>query len=477
MSRSLIKHAVHPSYTISNPKTSNWRIRNYIIPGIIIMAVILFCDGLFHSNDPHSTTTNNITSSYLPIQIQGNPSNPEPDNSLEQILRPIQSSVASNKQTSTKQPKHLLIASDENTFTSLQTSKIERREQRNPEEILIENNQLNQIRDYWDFPISSQSKPAETSSVQHQGEYEMHNARKEWFQSNYIDKDKQIHPESNLIKDFTTRCPVYTSTKQCKWTPPLESLCNWSNNAIFWHSMHGTMIGRDFRNANPPNHFMWKFAEELNASQSCECPQNVAFVFADNMKKDMRLIERSYRLCNDNCHFFHVAQDYHPWDWFGKIGPLLTLINTEEFQSKFEYVVLTDADDQTLIQSPIDIIEAFEFYNASIVVGGEATSYPNWQGNEKGFENAVYPWSRHHQHLNAGGFMGKIVKMIPYLEYMQRDYNNFTIERAEEIKEKGRNFWRDQTVWRNMHLRFYPDIKIDSLAKLWTRTDIYMYDL
>lgn len=73
--------------------------------------------------------------------------------------------------------------------------------------------------------------------------------------------------------------------------------------------------------------------------------------------------------------------------------------------------------------------------------------------------------------------MGKIVNMIPYLEYMKEDYRNFTIERADEIEEKGRNFWRDQTVWRQMHVKFYPDIKIDSLAKLWTRTDVFMYDL
>ena len=135
--------------------------------------------------------------------------------------------------------------------------------------------------------------------------------------------------------------------------------------------------------ATPPQHWIWDFAEELKASGSCSCPSNVAFVFADNQEKEMRLSERSYKMCNENCHWFRVAQDYHPWDWFGKLGPLLELIDSKEFQEQFEYVVLTDADDQTLVQSPMDIVERFEFYNASIVVGGEATSYPNWQGQEK----------------------------------------------------------------------------------------------
>ena len=305
---------------------------------------------------------------------------------------------------------------------------------------------LSEIWDYWDFPKHSRSPPTDTSSARHRGEYEMHKARTEWFHREYINKQQALAPSSNLITDFKSRCPEYQSNAYCKWTPPLESLCNWTNTAIFWHSMHGTMVGRDFREAPPPQHWIWDFAEELKASGTCSCPSNVAFVFADNQEKEMRLSERSYSMCNDNCHWFRVAQDYHPWDWFGKLGPLLDLIDHEEFQQQFEYVVLTDADDQTLVESPMDIVERFEFYNASIVVGGEATSYPNWQGQEKGFENAVYPWSRHHQHLNAGGFMGKIVNMIPYLQYMKEDYRNFTIERAEEIQEKGRNFWRDQTV-------------------------------
>ena len=125
----------------------------------------------------------------------------------------------------------------------------------------------------------------------------------------------------------------------------------------------------------------------------------------------------------------------------------------------------------------MDIVERFLIYDAEIVVGGEATSYPHWQGNEKNFENRIYPWSKHHQHLNAGGFMGKTQSLIKYLKIMHEDYKNFTIENADIIAETGKNRWRDQTVWRTMHLNYYPQIKLDTLAKLWTRVDIYMFDL
>lgn len=236
------------------------------------------------------------------------------------------------------------------------------------------------------------------------------------------------------------------------------------------------------RNAKSGEHWVWDLSTELNderQNNKCECPSNVAFIFADNQNKDdgYRLIERSYQNCNKNCHFFHVAKNYQPWDWYGKIGPVLELISNKTFQDKFEYIILTDADDQTLIKSPIDIVDKFLLYDADIVVGGEDTSYPQWQYAEKAHENRASPWSKHHQHLNAGAFMGSISKMIPYLDYMTADYENFTKEHSDEIAAGEKNKWRDQTCWRQMYRKFYPKIKVDSLAMLWTRVDIYMYDL
>ena len=61
---------------------------------------------------------------------------------------------------------------------------------------------------------------------------------------------------------------------------------------------------------------------------------------------------------------------------------------------------------------------------------------------------------------------------------MKNDYKNWTINDKEWMDEHdGKNRWRDQTVWRQMHLKFYPRIKIDSLSKIWTRVDIWMNDL
>ena len=244
--------------------------------------------------------------------------------------------------------------------------------------------------------------------------------------------------------------------------------------------MHGTMAGKYFRDSKDEmKHYMWKFSEELNDNIECSCPENVAFVFADNRNPEgsIRLVQNSYNKCNSNCQYFHISKDYNPWDWFGKIGPLLELINDIEFQNKFDYVVLTDADDQTLIKSPINIVEMFEYYECDLLIGGEATNYPHWMNNEKNFENTVYPWSHYHQHLNAGGFMGRIKNMIPYLEYMKQDYNNYTINNRDIINETGKNRWRDQTCFKQMHSKFYPKIKIDSLSKIWSRVDIFMYDL
>ncbi|ETO18026.1 hypothetical protein RFI_19269, partial [Reticulomyxa filosa] len=235
-----------------------------------------------------------------------------------------------------------------------------------------------------------------------------------------------------------------------------------------------------FKKKAPLQHWMWEFANELEHSGMCTCPENVAFVFADNKPNvQHRLIERSYEKCNrQTCHYFHVAKDYHPWDWYGKLGPLNKLVYDDPtFLKRFDYLVLTDADDQTLTRSPHDIVERFLSYDCDILLAGEATSYPHWMAQESAFENQCSPWSRHHQHVNAGGLMIKLSAFRPYLDYIDRDYKNFTIMRASEIAETGKNRWRDQTCWRQMLLRFYPRMKVDSLAKIWTRVDIFLNDL
>ena len=226
---------------------------------------------------------------------------------------------------------------------------------------------------------------------------------------------------------------------------------------------------------------MWQFGEELKREGMCECPSNVAFVFADNnkdKKREHRLIERSYSLCSESCHYYHIAQEYTPWDWFGKIGPMKQLILSDHFkQQQFEFIVLTDADDQTLIRSPHDIVPRFLSYDCDILLAGEATSYPKWMKHESHLENILSPWSKHHQHLNAGGMMARVDCILPYLEFMERDYNETGIKYAKEIEESGKHKWRDQTCWRQMALKYYPKIKIDSLSKIWSRVDIYINDL
>ena len=493
MPRSLMKYAVHPSSPVANPpRSSKWRSYMMVIMGIAL--VIFFCDSLFHSNDPiHTSFTPEIPIIPQMQQItnrnmQQYSSESESD-SLEAIIAPI---IPKSKLHSKNKEESVNVSFSNTKKSELRKAKLEGNkgllkfieENKYIHKDEIQKNDTHKdedltMSDYWDFPKQSHIEPGIDATARHRGEYEMHKMRVDWFKREYIDKGKPIAPDSNLITNFSSRCPVYNNNNKCKWKPRMNEICNWTNSAIFWHSMHGTKVGGEFRLAEPRNHWIWDFAKELKESGTCSCPQNVAFVFADNKDKDpgTRLSERSYKFCNDNCQYFRVANNYNPWDWFGKIGPLLDLIDNDQFKNKFEYVVLTDADDQTLVKSPIDIVDKFKFYNASIVIGGEATSYQNWQNQEKGFENAVYPWSRHHQHLNAGGFMGKVVNMIPYLKWMKNDYLNFTRDRAKSIQERGRNFWRDQTVWRTMHLKFYPDIKIDSFAKLWTRTDVFMYDL
>ena len=56
---------------------------------------------------------------------------------------------------------------------------------------------------------------------------------------------------------------------------------------------------------------MWQFAEELNASKTCSCPSNVAFVFADNnMEKAIELLKYSVDISqtDEGSHYMLVGE-------------------------------------------------------------------------------------------------------------------------------------------------------------------------
>ncbi len=90
------------------------------------------------------------------------------------------------------------------------------------------------------------------------------------------------------------------------------------------------------------------------------------------------------------------------------------------------------------------------------------------------FEAKVYPWTKHHNHLNAGFLMATVPNMKKYVELLLQEY-----ERAKSHSEKlGVPLeFDDQGALRRLHLWHYPNIIADTLTKLVSKKDNYVNDL
>lgn len=75
------------------------------------------------------------------------------------------------------------------------------------------------------------------------------------------------------------------------------------------------------------------------------------------------------------------------------------------------------------------------------------------------------PWSHHHAHISAGGFMGRVENMSDYLELM------LGVDCGKGPK------YNDQYALRVIHRKLYPRVKVDSLSLVMTRRDQYFRKL
>ncbi|ETO36177.1 hypothetical protein RFI_00882, partial [Reticulomyxa filosa] len=89
----------------------------------------------------------------------------------------------------------------------------------------------------------------EQMPVRVRAEKEISKAREEWIEREFSNRNRSLWPDSHHVD--ANNCIIYVDTRPDKiaWHPPSSALCNWKNNAIFWHSMHGTMVGKNFRDS------------------------------------------------------------------------------------------------------------------------------------------------------------------------------------------------------------------------------------
>lgn len=148
--------------------------------------------------------------------------------------------------------------------------------------------------------------------------------------------------------------------------------------------------------------------------------------------------------------------------WWSKVGPLMQLLRSGNITAR--YVVVHDASDVLLVNSPTHIIDYFNAYDCDILMGTTGADWPPYP-ELASFESSVAPWSRHHAHITAGMFMARTDRLLAHMEDLQQDWQS---------RKKPGQMFNDQLYWRRLHQRAYPAIKADSMCKIFARCDEHL---
>jgi len=233
----------------------------------------------------------------------------------------------------------------------------------------------------------------------------------------------------------------------------------WENRAVLFHSPGGAgdynrrtlkRLGLLKLEVIQPNTFV---------------ASNITFITYNN--KDTPVLFEKFCKAYNFEHSAVIAKNYGKWNWNGKIGPLLEYL---EKDCKTEYIIAADGFDVAILLDRIQdyydgyLIRVFESFDCSILFCNSKDDWPPIMLYKK-FESDLYQESQMHNHLSAGGFMGKRKYIIERLKEIYEAYVNNDLW----VLFDGR--FDDALAWRAMHYKYYPQIKVDSKCALWSRYD------
>ncbi|CAM9249358.1 unnamed protein product [Choristocarpus tenellus] len=247
-----------------------------------------------------------------------------------------------------------------------------------------------------------------------------------------------------------------------------DVLHSWKSDPFMWHMPHGA----DKQRGKGIEH-MVQLVEKLK--EKCICPAGLmgVFVWTYGDEKGVPLVRQAYEACD--CPYVQLNYTASKWDWFGKVGPVLDWMENGGGKD-YTHFLVTDAEDVSFAKEPTNLIDVFEMYEAEIVF---ANTQSNWPFDEVcgEFESRVNPWSTKHQHLSAGGYMAKRETLMPYLKILREDYRQYKEPGGDVAYPQnrwGNRVWDDQLAWRRLHVKFYPNIQVDSLSLIFSRKDNVM---
>lgn len=161
-----------------------------------------------------------------------------------------------------------------------------------------------------------------------------------------------------------------------------------------------------------------------------------------------------------------LARDYRPWDWFGKVGPLLDHLRSPDCQA--DLFLCLDANDTVIVSDLAVIRERFDQTGAEVICCNTVADYPRCQQHYL-FELATYPSHPIHCHLSAGGLMGRRTALLEFIQEIADGYHN----RHPAFWSDVTGNFEDQGAWRELHRLHYPRIQVDHRSRVLRRFDCF----
>lgn len=158
-----------------------------------------------------------------------------------------------------------------------------------------------------------------------------------------------------------------------------------------------------------------------------------------------------------------LGRGVRDWRWSYKITLLHDWLMTSECTTP--YLAYLDGDDVLLIGDPRDMLRRFQETGSDLLFCNTRFDWPLSE-ECRTFEAEAYGiYGRHHQHLNAGGWIGSTA----YISRLVGDIAA-AIDR-DEAWCRTRNGFDDQLAWRQLHRREYPRMRVDAECRVFIRFD------
>lgn len=151
------------------------------------------------------------------------------------------------------------------------------------------------------------------------------------------------------------------------------------------------------------------------------------------------------------------------WRWSDKIELVYDYLESGAVTS--EYVLCLDGDDVLVLDDPALVFQRFLQLDCEMLFCATRGDWPP-SPECAAFEDSVAPEADPaHRHLNAGGYLARTSYLGPRLKEVMAAMAGHADWCTAE------HGFDDQLAWRQLHRRYYPQMRVDTSCRVFLRFD------